>query len=1804
MKLKNVFSKGRMNKDFDERLIPQGEYTDALNIRVVNTADGDAGSIQNEEGNTRIADVSAGTNPRCIGAVPDESTEKIYWFVVNDSGHGYVFEHHLPTGVTRTVLEDTRASATNVLGFDVEHKVYGNVIYNSVKKENILLFTDGKNSPKLVNVERAVGYGANGFYEDDISLYRKPPSKAPVVRPYFTVTKKENQIQEQFFAFAYRYKYLDGQYSALSSFSNYQFNPGAFNLDFGTMENKGMIGIYNGFNITYNTGDKRVTDIDICFKNAKKNVVYVIDTINKKESDFGHDMSKTYQFKNRMIFKALPEDEVYRIFDNVPLTAKTQDFIKDRIVFGNTTSQYDMLEASTDEVPLKLDFNVEHVSTSLAADSLTTSINTSGDSTEYTITFTNIVFSKDNELVMNIELQSPSGSYLNQDYGNGTASFTAGVVLTDTYSGLSSFLSSDDWATFIGTMTANFASIATATVPLNHTLTTYGEFTYTSTSDTVVIKAPKITFTVDTTPSDTTDNVTTQLENQFTWQSAVEARWSKLNRSLSLKSNRSYEFGIVYLDEFGRYSSVLLPKESESSGNSEIFVPVSDSENQNRAKITINSKPPYWANRYKFFVKQNKEVYYNIFATVFYEEGVFRWVSLEGNNIGKVEAGTMLIVKSDDNGPMNTLVKCKVLAVENKTAQDALTATEGWIEGNDDPAGNPVIERSGVYMKIKPSGFKMDWNPNNFISYEDTEFIDNWPFESGVCKNIFPKRNPLPTPWGYTGSWEPEVGFLQVRNSAGNAYDDQSLGAGSTIEIDLYFDGYNSDDSFSFKKKYTVQNTYTSTSTVSAFELWADAETQWTKTSFTTNSGTSGYVGHYGGQTVNRFHIPAQVDSGESTPDGFNWFCVKQPHPLGAPLTSRWLLHIEPTEHTAALQRGRFTSKMDIILIDGITIFETDPTELNSDVYYETDETFNIESGFHQGSEQNQTSSLPAITQLNFGNCYSFGNAVESISVRDDRFEPFLDIDTRPNIALLEGYERLEQRNKLIYSGGFNENNAYNTLNEFNSSRGITKFMDMKYGSVQRVYSRESDLIVFQEDRVSKVLYGKNIINAPDGTGSLTQIEAVLGQDVPFTGEYGIGNSPESFAAYENSLYFADPNRGAVLRLGGDGITPISAQGMKSYFKSTLYANRNNFNPGGYDPKHNQYVLTPGESSKTIATPETTCNSNFSVTINTGNSYTYILNINNSGTHSLNYNVSGCSVIISINYNGTTTNSSSLSGSGSVDFTANPATDPTAVITITSNPPTPGQPNHSDVTIDNQCPVPGTMSVTILVVNDAYQANDTIVNRYKHSGVDIYNEVTDTFDASGTTRFETFTGEMGSTAIPENGETVTLSSLRVKQAHTGDYNPCNDLGYWITSSVNPTIADILTNANFTGSVNNSESTSMEENSLAFVFNRSNVNENLFLVYDYRDVLPVLVEDSITGISNGGSSTVNVISNDTVPSPYTLTIENAPSNGTATIVSGDPTTSITYTHTAGAALTDSFTYKVSRGGTCEAVCTVTTQALGINENTYIYIYFDASGSMNNTLYGLREMQTNSLKSVLQDLYATGGTASSGNTNNATNGSDEYDSHVTIVYEDDNDTSTKWQNERTWAALSDNDVDDFLANGHNDFPSDADNVVFLLFQDEAQGSQGADYHDNPADGQIQGSHATDIATLRSRINTLNSSNNNFYRAVVFQVEPQAANTGFKNYLQAVQASSGNFGGTSGLNDYASGSTNYIGFTYDIEDAVVSSGTTLNNSVAPYKPGSTTDRFDKWEYYYLYHVTKELKDLGFDNDGSLGWPIIKDD
>jgi hypothetical protein len=58
---KRNFTAGRMNKDLDERLLPFGEYREALNVQVSTSEESDIGSVQNILGNKKLFDILENT---------------------------------------------------------------------------------------------------------------------------------------------------------------------------------------------------------------------------------------------------------------------------------------------------------------------------------------------------------------------------------------------------------------------------------------------------------------------------------------------------------------------------------------------------------------------------------------------------------------------------------------------------------------------------------------------------------------------------------------------------------------------------------------------------------------------------------------------------------------------------------------------------------------------------------------------------------------------------------------------------------------------------------------------------------------------------------------------------------------------------------------------------------------------------------------------------------------------------------------------------------------------------------------------------------------------------------------------------------------------------------------------------------------------------------------------------------------------------------------------------------------------------------------------------------------------------------------------------------------------------------------------------------------------------------------------------------------------------------------------------------------------------------------------------------------
>ena len=219
--------------------------------------------------------------------------------------------------------------------------------------------------------------------------------------------------------------------------------------------------------------------------------------------------------------------------------------------------------------------------------------------------------------------------------------------------------------------------------------------------------------------------------------------------------------------------------------------------------------------------------------------------------------------------------------------------------------------------------------------------------------------------------------------------------------------------------------------------------------------------------------------------------------------------------------------------------------------------------------------------------------------------------------AYLDEEKPLQQNrfNSLIYSGIFNSRTGVNNTNQFSVGEDITKSADPANGSIQKLYAEDTNLIIFQEDKVSRALIDKDAIYSAEGAALTTSGMLVIGQIVPYSGEYGISKDPFSFAVYGYRKYFTDRKRNTVLRLTSNGaMVEISSFGMHDYFRDKLSAlgtTRQNRIVGAFDIHTKNYVLSIQNQDNSYAT------SNFDEDVQGWTSFytykpTYMLSLNSS----------------------------------------------------------------------------------------------------------------------------------------------------------------------------------------------------------------------------------------------------------------------------------------------------------------------------------------------------------------------------------------------------------------------------------------------------------------------------------------------------------------------------------------------------------------------------------------------------------------
>ena len=221
--------------------------------------------------------------------------------------------------------------------------------------------------------------------------------------------------------------------------------------------------------------------------------------------------------------------------------------------------------------------------------------------------------------------------------------------------------------------------------------------------------------------------------------------------------------------------------------------------------------------------------------------------------------------------------------------------------------------------------------------------------------------------------------------------------------------------------------------------------------------------------------------------------------------------------------------------------------------------------------------SAPSTPYADVPQAYANDNAndwyIEEARIRGGYNNTITDLGVKAHIV--EDNPNNQNRfNTIIYSGVFNSRTGINQTNEFSVGEDITRSVDPAHGDIQKLYAEDTNLIIFQENKINRALIDKDAIYTAEGTALTTSGRLVIGQIVPYKGEYGISTDPLSFALYGYRKYFTDKKRGCVLRLSTTGeIVEISSYGMHDFFRDQLSATTTRI-VGGWDMHTKNYILS------------------------------------------------------------------------------------------------------------------------------------------------------------------------------------------------------------------------------------------------------------------------------------------------------------------------------------------------------------------------------------------------------------------------------------------------------------------------------------------------------------------------------------------------------------------------------------------------------------------------------------------------------
>lgn len=1196
MKIQNLFVKSIVDQDSDERLTDSNLIGTPQNISIHQTVGNNRGVLKNVPGNSKLTNLNI-SGAETIGKGKDESSENIYNFI-KGTQYDYVIEYNTITNTSDVVLQ---SSTNGVLNFRSGERITNfNLFVNSETGDKIIAWSGDSNPPRIVNVTTAKTWAIDGFTNDEISVMKPSPIFAPTISLTTSIDGVENNfIEDKMLCFATRWKTKDGYYTAPSSWSKIAFTPKAFALDYQTYDNNGMLNLSNAVNIGFNVGPRDVVQVDLLFRESNSQTVYVVQQFIKAEENWGDNTSQTFQFSKSKIYTVLSEDQFFRNYDNVPLSAKCQTAIGSRIAYANYLEGRDL--------GVEVDFSVDYITKDSFLSEIIGTITTMVDSVDYS-NVSDIEDSQNlggsapldqmnyttNTLEMNLSANSslegafsftisPLAQYITVPYdvtlkdgatviGSWTNQVGSNVFL-DTFSSdhnLQVFVTSDEGLIYDMDMRYDMAGVggykSRYKYLANHQLIypKAGGYDSTLVGDTIIEHIGRY---------DTTGYV-------FSQGNQIRILFD-LFSSLEANRTQTVEFLYILTQDYTDLAEFLNPANSDFvyqletvfssyfqglltlSGTLVSYEGFKVSSTGATLKVTMPklvctvSEPVGTQNKDEFYLVQetnlttlNENAYASLHSNRDYEVGLI-YMDLQGRKQTVITSPNNSVYIPTENSDKVTQLQVTIDSNPPSWAKYYKFAIKQTKKSYETIYAN-VVYKDGIYRWIKLVAENKDKvkEGNTIILKSDY---------SGPLNNLR-KVKVLEI------ATKPENFITGNLNADGNEIVEE---AGTYMKIkqgdfDINIDGesyrtYKGNGSGGIAVTEPIFGHYDATPTFIPYEIKAG-----TLISF--NSITKGIMT----QILKSFSIQTTAQS--DYPTIKEWFDAEV-EPTDAwnnyvadGSIASYGFDVDVKQFFIETDTSSFIINItfDIKYSGGTLVFETEPIEQLQSSFFETPTVYTINNGNHQYTTHTLTDAF---------NCFAFGNGVESFKIQDGLTKKSFSIDSNPNDVNKDGYKQINRYADITYSEVYESSTNVNRLNEFNLYLANYKNDIQKdWGPITVMKGFDTNLDIIQEDKYSIVYYGKDLLYNADGTTNLAGIPQVLGQQKAMDGEFGCQHI-DSFDFYGFNRYFADVKRGVVLKKANNGIFEISNQLMRSYFKRLFRDNTINQINGEYDQFNDVYII-------------------------------------------------------------------------------------------------------------------------------------------------------------------------------------------------------------------------------------------------------------------------------------------------------------------------------------------------------------------------------------------------------------------------------------------------------------------------------------------------------------------------------------------------------------------------------------------------------------------------------------------------------